>query len=134
MAKNDKPSEEATRAVVGGATPPTKPPRGYKVARRVTAPLISIVHEKELSFIVDGEMSASNHTDGDDKKQAPMTVVPVTRLDTGEEATLIVQTVMESAFRRTPGGYVGKAFLVQLTGKTPGKRYHNIEVFELEDG
>lgn len=134
MAKKPEPTSEAVTAVTGKPPLPENLPRGYRIARRATAPLISISHEKELAFIVDGEIVEQDSAMSSTPGGRAMRVVAITRMDTGEEANLVVPTVMESALRRTPGGYVGKAFLVQHIGKRAGKRYNDIEVYELEDG
>lgn len=110
-------------------------PKGYRAKRLVTTRLVSLTYNNDLAFRVIGEMSAQQSAQGSDQgKDKPMTVAPVELLEDGEEVTLIIPTVLESALRRVPGGYVGKMFLAKQGAKPKGKRYFDIQLVELEDG
>lgn len=133
-APKPEPTAEAVAAATGKHEIKSTVPRGYKVGRRMTSPLLLLSAEKSLSFIVDGDITEQEGKVAAKDGGKPMAIVPITRMDTGEEANLVVPTVVESALRRTPGGYVGKAYLVEFQGKRNGKRYNDYEVYELEDG
>lgn len=104
----------------------------YRVKRRVTVPLISLTHSKELTFQVEGTISTSAPVEGDKKSKGPMSVVPVINLETGESVTLLLPTVLKSALERVPGGYVDKKFHAVQGPKMPGRDYFQVELFELE--
>lgn len=104
---------------------------GYSIKRRVTTPLYSLTHNGPLYFRVEGEVVTGGMSAGRTDKDKPMAVVPVVNLETGEEVALICPTVLESALMRTPGGYVGKPFYAIQGPRAPGKRYFQIELFEL---
>ncbi len=63
-----------------------------------------------------------------------MSVMSIVNLLSGENETMIVPTVLESALKRVPGGYVGKSFAAKQGPKAPGKRYFEIELYELDAG
>jgi len=106
--------------------------KGFRVAKRVTVPLKLLQTGEQFEFTVDGEMSGGEQQHGRPGFDKSMVVCPVTDLSTGESVTLICSSVLESALRRAPGGYVGKSFAALQGPKMPGKRYFQIELFTLE--
>ncbi len=124
----------APKAPKGTVATPRLAITGMVVKRRVTVPLKNLQTGEEFYFKVEGELAGGEHEEGRPGFDKAMTVCPVIDLQTGESITLIVPTVLQSALKRTPGGYVGKSFLAQKGAKAAGKRYHTIELFELEAG
>lgn len=106
--------------------------KGKSIGKRVTVPLWSLTHNGPIAFLVEGEISAQNSALATEGKDKPMSVVPIINLETGESLCLICPTVLESALRRTPGGYVGKEFYALQGPKMPGKRYFQIELFTVK--
>lgn len=104
----------------------------YKVGRRITTPVHSLTHNGPIAFLCEGEIVAQPGQKEGKLGKKDMAVVPVINLETGEAVTLICPTVLESALKRTPGGYVGKKFYAIQGPKAVGKDYFQVEVFQLE--
>ncbi len=122
--------KNALALVASGAAPEVRV-KGLKVAKRITTPVHLMKPGDELYARFEGPTAGGEETKdrpGFDKK---MTVAPIINLETGEAVTLIVSSVLKSALDRTTGGYVGKSFLILMGPKMPGKRYHQVELFEL---
>jgi len=133
MAKSKRPTDVVVSA--SGRTVealPASPIKGYGVVKKITSNLISLNHNPELCVRVTGEIV---HQDSEMSSQPggkPMALCEVTDLTTGEVGFLIVPTVLESALKRVGGGYIGKSFLIHKAPPLPGKRYMNVDVYELE--
>jgi hypothetical protein len=105
---------------------------GLKVKRRVTVPLKLLQTGEQFTFRAEGEVSGGEEGSARKGFDKAMTILPCMNLEDGEFVSLIVPTVLESALKRVPGGYVGKSFCAIQGPKMPGKRYHQVELFELE--
>ena len=123
-------SKNELATIMSGKLPEILVP-GLEIARRVTVPLKLIQTGEEAYLRIEGELSGGEESHARKGFDKAMTVCPVIDLLTGESVTLIVSSVLESALKRVPGGYVGKSFYVMQGPKMPGKRYHQVEVFEL---
>lgn len=134
MTKADKKSKNELAVVPMTGKPLTIKAEGYQVKRRVTVPLTLMQTGDEITFRAEGEMTGGQKEEGRKGFDKSMTVLPIIDLETGEARTLIVQTVLESALKRVPGGYVGKAFHTICGPQMPGKRYKQFELFELSEG
>lgn len=132
MAKAKSETATTGQAVALTGEAPKLLSKGYTVARRVTVPLKLMQTGDQFEFTVEGEMTGGEPIEGKGKFTKSMIVCPVIDLETGESVTLICPTVLESALKRTPGGYVGKSFVAIQGPKMPLKGYHQIELFELK--
>lgn len=103
-----------------------------RLGRRVTTPVHSLTHHGNLAFLAEGEIVAQPGQKEGKLGKKDMAVLPVINLETGESVTLICPTVLESALKRVPGGYVGKKFYAVQGPKAVGKDYYQIELFQLE--
>lgn len=111
---------------------PANVAKNYRLGQRITVPIHSLTHHGDIACLFLGEISTQAVKEDATSKDKPMAVALVRDLDTGHERTLIVPTVLEAALRRVPGGYKDKAFMVAQGPKMPGKRYYQIELFQLE--
>lgn len=135
MAKvSNKPAPETLKSVLDTLPKEVVLPAGYTLGRRMTAPLISLTYNQQLIIQVEGEMSSQDSAKATTEGGKPMVVVPIINMADGEFMHLIVPTVLESAFTRVPGGYVGKRFLVHQGPKPIGKRYFSVELYEVSGG
>lgn len=106
-------------------------PEGLKLGKRLILPLVLISGRdpKAIAVRVESEIVASEaKTD----KEKPMATAACTDLETGEQIRLIIPTVLESALKNVPGGYVGRQFFIAQGPKVPGKRYFHFELYEVE--
>lgn len=134
MAKKPTEAEEPTEERGTFDWKKVEVPKGYRAKKLITTPLVSLTYNNDFAFEIEGEMSAQQSQIEKEGKDKPMTVAPVIDLSSGESVTLIIPTVLESALRRVPGGYVGKKFLAKQGAKPKGKRYFHVDLIELEDG
>lgn len=111
-------------------------PKGYKVRRQVILPAFLLRIGEPKIFIVTGAMEKSTYVDPDPKKKGdkPMTLLPVGDVETGEHMRLIVPSVIEGNLTENypDNEYIGKVFSMEKLAKRPGKRYHDVRLFELE--
>jgi hypothetical protein len=68
---------------------------------------------------------------GKDQMLAPV-VVRVLNLDTSEEALLVVNAIIASAFTRAVPPLTGRYFQFRSSGIRDGKKYRDIDVCEME--
>lgn len=131
MSKASKTAAPSNRINVGGRVV-EMPIKGYKLSKRITSNLFSLTYNTKLAFRVEGEMIKQDSAKKAEEDGKPMTVMPVINMETGESLTMIVPTVLESALNRVVGGYVGKQFFAVQGAKPKGKRYFDVELYELE--
>lgn len=131
MARTSKPNT-VTPNLVAVAGKAIEAPKGYKIGRQVTVPLKLMRDGEKFSFRPEGEIISGQDDTAREGFDKAMTLCPVIDLSTGESVSLICNTVLESALRRVPGGYVGKNLLALRIGKRDGKRYSDFMVYELE--
>lgn len=108
----------------------------FKVKRNITLPLIkpSIdvpVYIKVTNAVFVGKAIQKA---GDGKDMEPAKLVNCINLETGEEAQIIVPSVLNGIFEDEypDASYVDKGFQITKHAKASGKRYHAFSVAELE--
>lgn len=108
----------------------------FKVKRNITLPLIkpqldTPVYLKVTSAIFQGKKIEGT---GDKAKMEPADLVNCINLESGEEAQIIVPSVLKGIFHDEfpDDSYVGKGFMITKHPKASGKRYHPFSVAELE--
>lgn len=107
----------------------------FKVKRNITLPLIKPALEEPVYIKVTGKMFVGKEiTTNDKQKMEPATLVNCVNLETGEEAQIIVPSVLKGIFNdEFPNdSYVDKGFSITKHKKASGKRYHPFSVAELE--
>lgn len=133
MAKSPKAKTNSEAAISGIILPPELAKK-FSIGRKAINALVSLTHETQLFFKPIGEIVRQESAKSAEAGGKPMSVLAIVNLETDEEQTMIVPTVLESALLRTPGGYVGKSFAAKQGPKAPGKRYFEIELYELDGG
>lgn len=108
----------------------------FKVKKNITLPLIKPqldvpVYVKVMEPIFTGK---DIKTAGDKKNMEPAQLMNVINLETGEEAQMIVPTVLNGIFadEYKDDAYVGLGFRIVKHPKTSGKAYHPFSVAELD--
>lgn len=103
---------------------------GYKIVRKVVVPQLKLCVDEPVFILADSVLYAGKKLE-DDKD--PATLMNVINLSTGEQALIVVPTVLASILREEFEGdsYVGKMFRIVLR-KVEGKKYHQVELDELE--
>jgi len=112
----------------------TTPSRHLKLKQRLTIPLISMAHLPLLvaRILSDPYQDEKITALGKDSAIAP-TVVKIFNLDTQEEALLVVNVLIASAFERAGKPLVGRLFRFVGGEVRDGKRYRDIDVCEMEE-
>jgi hypothetical protein len=107
--------------------------RTLRPKSHLTIPLISMAHLPTLTCKVLGEPYIDQKITalGKDTKTAP-TVILVLNLDTNQEALLVVNTLIASAFERAGSPLTGRYFQFLAKGIRDGKNYRDIDVTEME--
>lgn len=103
------------------------------VKSRVTKPLVSMAHIQEFFCKVLSEMRESDMELETSGKKGKAQVIDVIDLSTGDEAILICNTIMQSSFAKLEGGIVGRCFLLKAGGIKEGKKYRQIDVYEIDE-
>ena len=99
----------------------TVPPLSFKLRTLAYVRVLTAMHESA---------SVGDEDDG----RAPATICRVVNLADGKEYDFLVPTLVQSAWTRYGGEYVGKCFEVRMSkDAAPGKRYKTAEVYEIED-
>lgn len=107
------------------------------IKNRVTVSPYSWKGREEGIFKVLGDIRiGSTHEivdkkDGEIKKEKKADLMRIVDLETGNEADMIMPSVLASIMREN-GEYIGKSFLA-VKGTKPGKRYNTFEVSEIEE-
>ena len=108
----------------------------FKVKRNVTLPTLSL-NVGDVKFVrFDEAMYVGKivKVKEGEKAKEPPTLVNVTNMETGEQATLVVNAVLKSTIEEAyPGAsYIGKTFRVEKMEKKAGKAYHGFKIQEVE--
>lgn len=108
----------------------------FKVKRNLTLPTLSL-KANEVCFVrFDEKIYIGKKAEPKDKEAAkePPHLVNVTDLETGEQKTLILNTVLVSTINEAypNDSYVGLAFRIEKLEKKAGKDYHTFKVQEVE--
>jgi hypothetical protein len=114
----------------------------YTKKKLLTRPTISMKAEGAECFVkIEGSMFTGKAmkekiVEGQKPKE-PATLLNVINLSTGEEAQLVVPTVMKSVFEEdyADDSYVGKCFHIKNLGKKDtqaGQRYNKLLIEEIE--
>lgn len=123
-------AKETTQGVVKEAAAPK-----FKVKRNITLPLIKPQIDVPVYIQITGPMFTGKKIDsGKTKDMEPAEMVNCLNLETGEEAQMIVPSVLKGIFEDEydSDAYVGLGFSVTKHAKASGKRYHPFSVAELE--
>lgn len=67
------------------------------------------------------------------KDDSKPTVIKVTNMDDGEDAVLILNSIMLSSLQRAGGSLTGRFFKFTANGIREGKNYRDIDVEELQE-
>ncbi len=102
--------------------------------RRLTLPLFSLAHKRELSIKVTGVFRRAAMPGLSKNDDGMVTLLPCIDIETGEEGLLLSYTVVESAITRSADDYIGRSYSIVRGTKAPGKAYYAVEVYELLDG
>jgi hypothetical protein len=137
-------SAEVGALPTGGAMLPAegeKPKAKFvpKIIKQVTLPLIKPQIDEPVyikvtkPMYVGKDVSAREKTPGAKKKE-PATLIDCINIETGEEAQLIVPSVLKGIFEDEypNGSYVGKGFQIVKKPKREGKDYFPFLVAEIE--
>lgn len=99
----------------------------------LTRPLVAMAHKRELLFECTSEMYEHTlPTAGRTDKPSAATLIDGIDLETGEEVSLILNTVMKSAFERAKPPLSGRAFGLRAGEAKADKRYRIVDVIEVE--
>ena len=111
---------------------------GFKVAKQVTLPALVLQIGEPRVLVILEAMKKSDFKKEGDKEAA--TVCAVGDVLTGEQATLLVPTTVQSNLERQypkndagEWGYVGKTFMITRMMQREGKRYHDHTIVEMEE-
>lgn len=104
----------------------------YRRKARLTLPIFSLVHTPVLQIEVTGAMHGEVMPGLTGSEDREVIVMPVLKLDTGEEGMLIVPAMVQSALKKTGVDYVGKKYELVAGEKSPDKNYRPVDVYELE--
>jgi len=109
-------------------------PPGFKQVKAVTLPALVLQLNEPRILQFDAAIRQSTIT-ADPKKQRekPADIAPVTDLETGEQFTLLVPSIVKSELseKYPKDTYVGKAFRIVKLEKRKGKRYHDMNINEV---
>lgn len=107
-----------------------------KVKKNITLPLIKPQIDKPVYIKVTSAIFVGKAVNkaGDNKDMEPAKLVNCVNLETGEEAQIIVPSVLNGIFsdEYPEDAYVGCGFQITKHAKANGKRYHQFSVAELE--
>lgn len=124
-------AKETTQEVVKQAAAPK-----FKVKRNITLPLIKPQIDVPVYIQVTSAVFVGKAIQkaGDGKDMEPAKLVNCVNLETGEEAQIIVPSVLGGIFEDEypEQAYVNKGFQITKHAKASGKRYHAFSVAELE--
>lgn len=115
------------------AAPATK--LKFTVKKRVTLPLIKPKLDVPVFIKINEPVFVGKKLEsGASKDMEAATLANVTDLETGEEAQIIVPSVLAGIFKDeyADDAYVGLSFQLTKHPKVSGKRYHNFTVVEIE--
>jgi len=100
--------------------------------RLVTVPTLSLKDNEPKFLRIDAPMYTGKQIE---EGKEPATLANVTDLDTGEQSTLIVNTVLHGILDEEypNGAYVGLLFSIERLPKRQGKAYNGFKVFEIEE-
>lgn len=108
----------------------------FKVKRNITLPLIKPQLDVPVYIKVTGPMFKGKKIEGtgDKAKMEPAELLNCINLESGEEAQIIVPSVLKGIFNDEypDDSYVNKGFMITKHPKASGKRYHPFSVAELE--
>lgn len=101
----------------------------YKVVKKLTRDVMSIVRMGEAYIKVQSELYTIPMTDPNPEKKGEPRDVPcvdVLDMNTNEEFLLICHAVMYSTFKRFNGELTGQYFVIKCGEKAPGKLYRKL--------
>lgn len=110
-----------------------------KVLKNVTLPVLRLEEEVPVyvKIVSPMRLSAAKAAEGGKGKKVdmePATVVEVVNLETGENATMIVNSVLKGNWdEQYPNDdYVDRGFAITKHPKREGKRYNDFSIQEIE--
>lgn len=108
--------------------------RKFSRKQKLTTPLYSMAHLASLTVQATSEPYEADFVlqlpGKDDSKP---TVIKVTNMDDGEDAVLILNSIMLSSLLRAGGPLTGRFFKFTANGIREGKNYRDIDVEELQE-
>lgn len=107
----------------------------FKVTKRITLPLIKPALDVPIYVkILDPIFQGKKIENGASKDMEAAMLANVVNLETGENAQIIVPSVLQGIFKDEyeKDSYVGKNFQIIKHPKGSGKRYHPFTVAEIE--
>ena len=109
--------------------------KNFTVKNRLTKPLISMAHTQEFYGKILGAITESDikveGARGDNKMQ----LCDAVDLQTGEAVQLICSAIMVSSLNKLyhDDTYIGKCFAFVAGTIREGKKYRNIDIYEIEE-
>lgn len=108
----------------------------FKVKKNVTLPTLSLAVNQVAFVRFDEAIYVGKEVEAKEgeKKKEPPSLACVTDMETGEQRTLILNTVLVSTIDEAYPAktYVGKIFRVEKLAKRAGKDYHDFKIQEVE--
>ena len=103
--------------------------------KRLTKPILSITQATTYTVKIVGEMyKKSLPVAGKVGTEVETTMIDVVNMDRNEECSLICNAIIESAFHRCEPPLVGRYFEIHIGEIRAGKRYRDVDIYELEPG
>ena len=108
-------------------------PSDLKTKRKLTLDVLSISKIGAIVMQCNGELQLAEFPSKFSANgKAPAYCIDVTDCETGEQYTLICNTVLSSALKRAAEPLTGRFFKVKVGDVRPGKTYRDTEVYEQE--
>lgn len=102
--------------------------------KTLTLPILSMSHEEVAYVKITSAMYKSHDASEEEGDKKPMVLVQVINLESGEEMLLICHSLIEAVLNRDADAYVGKCYEIANAPKVKGKKYRNIDMYEIECG
>lgn len=106
----------------------------------LTRPILKLIEGQPRYVKIEREMFLGKDLEKDlpeekRKKREPATILEVINLEDGEQAQLLVLTIVKNVLMdEYPNhAYVGKCFSITKLGRAAGKEYNAVHVEEIED-
>ena len=106
--------------------------RRYTRRRTISVPLLTLQDHPHLYVQVLGA-AAQRYVQGFVwSRDGTLPVVPVRELETNTTHLLVVPAQLQAAFMAVEGGYIGKCYELLVAEKLAGKRFGELEVYEID--
>lgn len=104
----------------------------YKRIKKLNLPLWAMNHEQRLIIQATGEPQRVELGGDETGGKTDATVLECIRVDTGEVGQLILSAVMLSSLLRSGAELTGRYFEFVTGPVAKGKRYRQVECYEIE--